>query len=88
LVTGALAFREHIMGSRLARCAISGVNAVVVGILAAALYDPLWVTGVSGLADIGIAVAGFILLTRFKTPPILVVILCVLGRTALLVGST
>lgn len=84
LVIGALAFRENIMESRWARRAINGVNASVVGILAAALYDPLWVTGVSSLMDMGIAIAGFILLTRFGTPPIVVVVLCVVGSAAVL----
>lgn len=83
LVTGSLAFRQRIMGNRWARRAMAGVNAVVVGILAAALYDPLWTTGIAGVPDIVMAVGGLLLLLRFKTPPILVVSLCVIASVAL-----
>ena len=85
LVTGSLAFRKDIMGSHWARRAIHGVNASVVGILAAALYDPLWVTGISNLWDMGIAIAGFILLAWLRAPPIIVVALCVAGSIAALI---
>ena len=50
-----------------------GINAVVVGILAAALYDPLWTTGVASAADALIAGAGLFLLLRFRPPPLAVV---------------
>jgi len=56
-----------------------GVNAAVVGILGAALYDPVWTSAVKTSADLGIALSGFVLLTRWRAPPLLVVILCALG---------
>ena len=77
LVTGSLAFQRSIMGNVRARRAMAGVNAAVVGILAAALYDPLWTTGIATLVDVIVAAGAFFLLLRFKTPPILVVALCV-----------
>jgi chromate transporter len=77
LVTGSLAFRPRIMGSVVARRAIAGVNAAVVGLLAAAFYDPLWKTGITSAGDLVLASAAFLLLLRFKVPPIVVVGLCV-----------
>ena len=68
--------------SRLARhtragAALAGINAAVVGILAAALYDPVWTTAIRSGADVAIAVAGLALLQRWKVPPVVVVGLCV-----------
>lgn len=83
LVTGSLAFRERIMGSAIARRAIAGVNAVVVGLLAAAFYNPLWTTGIATVLDAAIAGAGLLLLLRFTAPPIVVVGLCVAVNAAL-----
>lgn len=74
LIAGAMPFRAAIGRSRNTRAAIAGVNAAVVGILAAALYDPLWTTGIASLADALIALAGFVLLVRFRTPPLVVVV--------------
>jgi chromate transporter len=51
-----------------------GVNAAVVGILAAALYDPLWKSSIAGWQDFALALAGFLLLAIWKTPPWVVVI--------------
>jgi chromate transporter len=83
LVTGALAFRQRIMGSALARRSITGVNAVVVGLLAAAFYDPLWITGIASVLDVILAAAALLLLVRFKIPPVVVVALCVAVNAAL-----
>ena len=74
LIAGAMPFRAAISRSRQTRAAIAGVNAAVVGILAAALYDPLWTTGIASFADALIALAGFGLLVRFRTPPLVVVV--------------
>ena len=52
-----------------------GVNAVVVGILAAALYNPVWTSSVKSLLDFGLAVAGFVLLNAWRVPPLVVVML-------------
>jgi len=73
LIAGAMPFRAWIAGSARTQAAIMGINAVVVGILAAALYDPLWTTGVASAADALIAGAGLILLLRFRLPPLAVV---------------
>jgi chromate transporter len=59
-----------------AQAMMRGVNAAVVGILGAALYNPLWTTTVQRPLDFGIALAGFVLLTAWRAPPLLVVALC------------
>ncbi len=58
---------------------LSGVNAAVVGLLATALYSPVWTSAVRSPVDFAIAVAGFALLVRWKVPPLAVVVFCVLA---------
>jgi chromate transporter len=58
-----------------ARAVILGVNAAVVGLLAATLYDPLWTSAVHSGRDGALAVTGFMLLTLARWPPWLVVLL-------------
>ena len=59
------------------RGGLAGVNAAVVGVLAAALYSPIWTSAVFSGRDFAIALVAFVLLERWRTPPILIVILCV-----------
>ena len=61
-----------------ARAALTGVNATVVGILGAALYDPVWITAIRGAADAVIAGGALLLLMSGKAPPLVIVLLCVL----------
>ena len=63
--------------------ALAGVNAAVVGILAAAFYNPVWKSAILGLPDIFVAMAGFLLLERLKAPPLVVVTLCVVSAVLL-----
>ena len=60
-----------------------GVNAAVVGLLGAALYNPLWTTSVKTSGDFGIALVGFVLLTVWRAPPLLVVVVSAIGGIAL-----
>ena len=55
------------------------MNAAVVGIMLAALYDPIWTAGIARRADFALAILAFLLLYLWKTPPWLVVGLCALG---------
>ncbi len=50
------------------RNALLGVNAAVVGLLLAALYDPVWTSAILSPADFGLALAAFTLLVFWKTP--------------------
>jgi chromate transporter len=58
-----------------AQAIMRGINAAVVGLLGAALYDPLWVSSVRSAGDFAVALAGFVLLTAWRMPPLIVVIL-------------
>jgi len=73
---------SRLVRGRHAGPAMAGVNAAVVGLLAAALYDPVWTTGVAGPVDAAIALAGFALLAFARLPPLAVVAGC-LAATAL-----
>jgi chromate transporter len=75
LVIGALPFWEELRRRPVAQAALRGVNAAVVGLLLAALYQPVWTVGITSAADFALAVAAFLLLFMWQTPPWLVVIL-------------
>lgn len=79
LVIGPLPFWDALRSRPWAQSALRGVNAAVVGLLLAALYDPVWTAGITGAADFALAIAAFVLLFMWQTPPWLVVILCALG---------
>ena len=66
-----------------AQAIMRGVNAAVVGLLGAALYDPLWISSIKSSGDFALALAGFVLLTVWRVPPLLVVVLGALGGLAL-----
>ena len=83
LVVGALPYWDALRRNAVAQCALSGVNAAVVGILLAALYDPVWTTSVHTKADLGIALAAFALLAFWKAPPLVVVAFAALGGALL-----
>jgi chromate transporter len=81
LVVGALPYWEALRANALAQRALSGVNAAVVGILLAALYDPVWTGSVRSKADLGLALAAFGLLAFWRAPPLGVVIFAALAST-------
>jgi chromate transporter len=71
-----------------AQAAMRGVNAAVVGILGAALYNPVFTSAVRTPADFAVALAGFVLLTAWRSPPLLVVIVSACGGMALALMSS
>jgi chromate transporter len=83
LIVGALPFWEALRRKELAQSALRGVNAAVVGLLLAALYHPVWTAGIINAGDFAIAIAAFLLLFMWQTPPWLVVALCAAGGAAL-----
>jgi len=83
LVWGVLPFWERLRSVPSVRSALVGVGAAVVGILAAALYDPVWTSAVFEPRDLALALAAFGLLVAWKAPPWLVVVLAALGGEAL-----
>jgi len=86
LVIGAMPFWDALRRVGAVRNALLGVNAAVVGLLLAALYDPVWTSAILSAADFGLALAAFTLLVFWKTPPWLVVMLTALGGWALHAG--
>jgi len=66
-----------------ARGALAGVNAAVVGVLGAALYNPIWTSAVLDARDAAIALIAFMLLQRWRAPPILIVVFCVAAALAM-----
>jgi len=84
MLAGVLPFRRRLAESVTLRSAIAGINAVVVGILGAALYDPLWKTGILGPFDAGVAVAGCAALLIARLSPLLLIA----AATTLEVGAS
>src|SRR6516162_6474843 len=60
-----------------ARAALAGINAAVVGVLGAALYNPIWLSAIGNGRDVAIALVGFLLLERWRVPPLAIVVFCV-----------
>ena len=83
LVIGTLPFWDALRRLPVAQSALRGVNAAVVGLLLAALYHPVWTSGIASGADFALAAAGFLLLFMWKVPPWLVVVLSALGGAAI-----
>ncbi|WP_150305681.1 chromate efflux transporter [Pseudomonas saliphila] len=76
LIAGALPFWEALRRRRRVQAALMGINAAVVGLLLAALYDPVWTSAIHDPADFALALAALIALTRWKMPAWLVVLGC------------
>lgn len=68
IVTGALPFWNAIRARGSFRAALNGVNAAVVGILLAALYDPIWTKAIRSPGDFALALVAFALLMLWKVP--------------------
>lgn len=72
---GTLPFWHGLRTQAWAQAAMRGTNAAVVGLLGAALYNPVWVSAVLGPVDFAVAAVGFVLLVAWRTPPLVVVVL-------------
>ncbi|OUS74895.1 ChrA protein [Paenibacillus sp. MY03] len=83
LMAGVMPFWHSLRQRPNVKRALAGANAAVVGILLAALYDPVWTSAVTSSADFALAAALFILLTYWKLPPWAVVIIGALGGVLL-----
>ena len=87
LLLGVLPVWNRLRESQAVRAAIRGANAAVVGILAAALYDPVFISGVTGPASLSIAL-GSLLALATKRVPVWAVVLAgaAAGAAAALLG--
>ncbi|AZF12908.1 Chromate transport protein ChrA [Pseudomonas sp. R2-37-08W] len=74
LVVGALPFWEHLRRNLRTQAALLGINAAVVGLLLAALYQPVWTSAIHGPQDFGLALVALVALMFWKLPPWLVVL--------------
>ncbi len=74
LIAAILPFWNTLMRNRAVAAALQGVNAVVVGVLLAALYQPVWMTAVRAPADVAIALMAYMALGVLRVPPWLVVV--------------
>jgi chromate transporter len=74
LVLVALPFWDAIRRSGVVRRALAGTGASVVGLLAAALYEPVWRSAVASPADAVLALAGLGALAVLRVPPLAVVL--------------
>ena len=83
ILMGTLPFWDSFRKRAGAQAMMRGVNAAVVGLLGAALYNPVWTSSVKTPGDFGIALVGFVLLTVWRAPPLVVVIVSALGGIAL-----
>lgn len=83
ILIGTLPFWETFRTRAGAQAAMRGINAAVVGILGGAFYNPLWSGTVKTTGDFSVALIGFILLTAWRAPPLLVVVIGALAGIAL-----
>ncbi len=79
LVVGALPFWEQLRRHRRTQAALAGVNAAVVGLLVAALYQPVWTSAILRPQDFALALVALVALVFWKLPPWLVVVACAGG---------
>lgn len=83
LVAGTLPFWEELRRRAWAQSTLRGVNAAVVGLLLAALYNPVWTAGIKNPKDFALAMVAFLALYMWKVTPWLVVVLCALAAGGL-----
>jgi chromate transporter len=79
ILLGTLPFWDAFRKRAQAQAMMRGVNAAVVGVLGAALYNPVWTSAVKTPGDFAVALLGFVLLTVYRTPPLIVVIVGAVG---------
>jgi chromate transporter len=83
ILLGTLPFWDSFRQRSGAQATMRGVNAAVVGLLGAALYNPVWTSSINTPGDFAIALVGFVLLTVWRAPPLLVVVISAIGGIAL-----
>ncbi|NYT72236.1 chromate efflux transporter [Halomonas sp. QX-2] len=82
LLVGVLPFWNQFRQWGSAQALMRGANAAVVGILGAALYQPVWTSAIIGAEEFALALTGFLLLTVWKLPAWVVVAIVAFGGIA------
>ncbi|WP_176459035.1 chromate efflux transporter [Vreelandella boliviensis] len=83
LLVGVLPFWNQFRQWASAQALMRGANAAVVGILGAALYQPVWTSAIIGAEEFALALTGFLLLTVWKLPAWVVVAVVAFGGIAI-----
>jgi chromate transporter len=83
VLSGTLPFWDSLRRKNGAQAVMRGVNAAVVGLLGAALYNPLWTSSVHAPGDFAVALVGFVLLTAWRAPPLVAVVVSAIGGVLL-----
>jgi chromate transporter len=83
VLMGMLPFWDAFRMRLSAQAVMRGVNAAVVGLLGAALYNPIWTTSVKEPLDFALALIGFVLLVAWRAPSFVVVLISALGGVVL-----
>jgi chromate transporter len=83
ILIGMLPFWDAFRKRPTAQAAMRGVNAAVVGVLGAALYNPVFTNSVKTPSDLAVALVGFVLLIAWRAAPLVVVLLSALSGIAL-----
>lgn len=83
VLLGVLPFWDSFRKRASAQAMMRGVNAAVVGLLGAALYDPVWTSSVHTPPDFGTVLVGFVVLTVWRAPPLVVVVFSAAAGTAM-----
>ena len=83
LMLGILPYWEKLRRVNKLRSALMGVNAAVVGLLLAVFYNTIWTSGILSAQDFMLCIIAFGLLTLWKVPPWLVVVVTALGSAVM-----
>ena len=79
LIIGVLPYWSLLVSRPGVRAAVMAANAAVVGVLAAAFYNPVFTSAIKEPRDLAIAILTYVALSSWKVPPWLMVL--VLGGT-------
>ena len=82
LVSAALPLWQVVAAHPAAGRAIAGVNAAVVGLLAAALYSPVFTSAIKSAVDAAIGLVALLLLVSWQRSPLIIIAWCVLASIA------
>ncbi|GHO46144.1 chromate transporter [Ktedonospora formicarum] len=83
MVVGILPFWNRLRAIEAFQASLRGINAAVVGILLAALYQPIWTSAIRAPIDVALGLAAFALLVIWKVPPWIVVVISALAGAGL-----
>ncbi|HRN54211.1 MAG TPA: chromate transporter, partial [Gemmatimonadaceae bacterium] len=83
LIVAVLPVWSAVVARPAARRAVAGINAAVVGLLAAALYDPVITSGITAASDLAIVTVAAVIQWRVPRPTLWVVACCVIGAMLL-----